>query len=287
MKDWIKILMELNKVRITFAVTLTTMAGYILAKDGIDTGIIMPTIGIFILACGSAVLNHIQDRDKDAIMERTSNRPIPSGKITTLGASLIAVFEIIVGSTLIYYGSDFLALQLGILALIWYNGIYTPLKRKTAFAVVPGSVIGAIPPLVGWVAAGGQLSDPKAMILGMFFFMWQVPHFWLLMLKFGKEYEKAGFKSITSKINNQQIKNYTFLWTVASAISAIMVASSGLISMVIFKIIIVVASFWLIWVFSKLILPKTKDFNPFHYFMRINYFVLIMILVLSIEPLLN
>jgi protoheme IX farnesyltransferase len=287
MKDWIIILLELNKVRITFAVTLTTMAGYILALNGIDTGIIMPTIGIFILACGSAVLNHIQDRDKDAIMERTSKRPIPSGKITTLGASVIAVVEIIIGSALIYYGSGFLALQLGILALIWYNGIYTPLKRKTAFAVVPGSVIGAIPPLVGWVAAGGELSDPKAMVLGMFFFMWQVPHFWLLMLKFGKEYEKAGFKSITSKINNQQIKNYTFLWTVASAISAIMVATSGLISMVIFKIIIVIASFWLIWVFSKLILPKTKEFNPFHYFMRINYFVLIMILVLSIEPLLN
>lgn len=287
MKDWIKILLELNKVRITFAVTLTTMAGYILAMDGIDTGIIMPTVGIFILACGSAVLNHIQDRDKDAIMNRTSNRPIPSGKITTLGASVIAVVEIIIGSALIYYGSGFLALQLGILALIWYNGIYTPLKRKTAFAVVPGSVIGAIPPLVGWVAAGGLLSDPRAMVLGMFFFMWQVPHFWLLMLKFGEEYEKAGFKSITSKISSQQIKNYTFLWTVASAISAIMVAASGLISMVIFKIIIVIASFWLIWVFSKLILPKTKEFNPFHYFMRINYFVLIMILVLSIEPLLN
>ncbi len=279
--------MELNKVRITVAVTLTTMAGYILAKNGIDTGIILPTLGIFILACGSAVLNHIQDHDKDALMKRTSNRPIPSGKISTLGASIIAITEIVAGSVLLYYGSGFLALQLGLLALIWYNGIYTPLKRKTAFAVIPGSVIGAIPPLVGWVAAGGLLSDPKAMVLGMFFFMWQVPHFWLLMLKYGKEYEAAGFKSITSLISKQQVKNSTFLWTVATAVSAIMVATSGLISLMVFKILIVVASFWLIAVFSKLILPKTKEFNPFHYFMRINYFVLIMILILSIEPLLN
>lgn len=287
MKDKIKILMELNKVRITIAVTLTTMAGYILSKEGIDTGVIMPTLGIFILACGSAVLNHIQDSDKDGLMTRTSKRPIPSGRISVLGASIIAVVEIIIGSLLIYYGSGFLALQLGILALIWYNGIYTPLKRKTAFAVIPGSVIGAIPPLVGWVAAGGSLADPKAMVLGMFFFMWQVPHFWLLMLKYGKEYDAAGFPSITSQIGDQQLKNSTFLWTVASAVSAIMVATSGLITMLFFKIIIVIASFWLIWVFSKLILGRDKDFNPFHYFMRINYFVLIMILVLSIEPLIK
>ena len=284
---YFKILLELNKVRITIAVTLTTVAGYILAKNGIDTGIILPTLGIFILACGSAVLNHIQDHDKDALMTRTSDRPIPSGKISTLGASIIAITEIVAGSVLLYYGSGFLALQLGLLALIWYNGIYTPLKRKTAFAVIPGSVIGAIPPLVGWVAAGGLLSDPKAMVLGMFFFMWQVPHFWLLMLKYGEEYEAAGFKSITSLISKQQVKNSTFLWTVATAVSAIMVATSGLISLMVFKILIVVASFWLIAVFSKLILPKTKEFNPFHYFMRINYFVLIMILILSIEPLLN
>lgn len=287
MKKWILILLELNKVRITIAVTLTTIAGYILAKGAIDSGIILPVLGIFILACGSAAINHIQDSDKDAIMERTSKRPIPSGELSLTMAWFIALIEITVGAYLIYYGSGFLAMQLGILALIWYNGIYTPLKRKTAFAVIPGSVIGAIPPLVGWVAAGGSLADPKAVVLGLFFFMWQVPHFWLLMLKYGEEYNKAGFPSITSKISTQQVKNSTFLWTVATAVSALMVAMSGLISLMIFKVLILVASVWLIVVFSKLLRKQTRDFNPFYYFMRINYFVLIMILVLSIEPLIN
>lgn len=285
MKKWFKIIMELNKVRITIAVTLTTIAGYILAKGTFDTGMILPVLGIFILACGSAALNHIQDRDKDAIMPRTSNRPIPSGDLSTSMALLIGLSEIIVGSILLYIGSGFLAMQLGILALIWYNGIYTPLKRKTAFAVIPGSIIGAIPPLVGWVAAGGSIADPKAMVLGLFFFMWQVPHFWLLMLKYGEEYNKAGFPSITSKISKQQVKNSTFLWTVATAVSALMVAMSGLISLLIFKVLILAASIWLIVVFSRLLQPKTQDFNPFYYFMRINYFVLVMILVMSIAPL--
>ncbi len=287
MKKWTSIILELNKVRITVAVTLTTIAGYILAKGTVDMGMILPVLGIFVLACGSAALNHIQDRDKDAIMERTSKRPIPSGDLSTNAALLIGLTEIILGSALLYYGSGFLAMQLGLLALIWYNGIYTPLKRKTAFAVIPGSIIGAIPPLVGWVAAGGSLADPKAMVLGLFFFMWQVPHFWLLMLKYGEEYEKAGFPSITSKISKQQVKNSTFLWTVATAISALMVAMSGLISLLVFKILILVASVWLISVFSKLLVKQKVEFNPFYYFMRINYFVLIMIVVLSIEPLIN
>ena len=68
-------------------------------------------------------------------------------------------------------------------ALIWYNGIYTPLKRKTAFAVVPGSVIGAIPPMVGYVAAGGSALDPQILAFAFFMFMWQIPHFWLLIMK--------------------------------------------------------------------------------------------------------
>lgn len=287
MRKWINILIELNKVRITIAVTFTTIAGYILAKGSIDQSIILPVLGIFILACGSSALNHVQDRDKDALMPRTSKRPIPSGEISTSFALTIGLIEVIIGALLIFFGSGFLALQLGLLALIWYNGIYTPLKRRTAFAVIPGSIIGAIPPLVGWVAGGGSLLNPEAMVLALFFFIWQVPHFWLLMLKYGDEYKKAGLPSVTSKISKQQVKNSTFLWTMATAVSALMVAMSGLISLLIFKVLILIASIWLIVVFSKLIIVKNQEFNPFYYFMRINYFVLIMILIFSIEPLIH
>jgi len=262
-KSAIRLLIELNKVKITFAVTLTTIAGYVLAKNAFDAGLVLPVLGIFILACGSAALNHYQDRDKDALMKRTVNRPIPSGKISPNMVLFVAISEIAVGTYIIYLGSNFLAAQLGLLALIWYNGIYTPLKRKTAFAVVPGSIIGAIPPMVGWVAGGGQLSDPRLFILAFFFFIWQVPHFWLLMLKYGKEYEEAGYPSITSMISKQQIKNATFMWTAATAVTALMIPVSGLMSTVFFKITIVLASIWLIIVFARLLSSKKEDFNPF------------------------
>ena len=287
MMDNIKLLLEINKVKITIFVMFTTMAGYLLAGHSFDSGIVLPTIGIFILACGSAALNHYQDKDKDGLMERTKNRPIPSGKISPMAVLVISFSEILLGTYLIYIGSNFLAAQLGLLAMIWYNFIYTPLKRKTAFAVIPGSVIGALPPMVGWVAAGGALSDPNLMILAFFFFIWQVPHFWLLMLKYGKEYEAAGYPSITAMISKEQIKRATFMWTAATAVTALMIITSGLISTLFFKISVLVAAIWLIVVFSKLLRSTVEEFNPFYYFMRINYFVLIMILAMSIDPLLG
>jgi len=283
--DKLKLLLEINKVRITFAVTLTMLAGYALAKNAIDTDVILPMLGIFILACGATALNHYQDKDRDALMERTRKRPIPSGKISGNKVLIISFAEIILGTYLIYLGSGFLAAQLGLLALIWYNAIYTPLKRKTAVAVIPGSIIGSIPPMVGWVAGGGSLTDPRLLILAFFFFVWQVPHFWLLMLNYGKEYEKAGYPSITAKISKQQIKNATFVWTAATAIAALMLPVYGLVTTLFFKMIIIIAAVWLVAVFAPLLQSKKQDFNPFYYFMRINYFVLVMIISLSIDPL--
>jgi len=278
-----KIILELSKVRITSAVALTTITGYVLASGQFDIKMILPTIGIFILACGSAALNHYQECDKDNLMERTKNRPIPSGKITAISALLYSATLIIIGSVLIYIGSGFLAMQLGLLALIWYNGIYTPLKKKTAFAVIPGAIIGAIPPLVGWVAGGGRLTDPEALIIAFFFFIWQVPHFWLLLLKYGKEYEDAGYPSITSIYSSKQIKYTTFIWTMATAITALMLPAFGIVNSALFSIGTLAVSTWLIFIFSRLLRLKDEKFNPRGYFMKINYFVLIMIIFLSLD----
>ena len=282
-KSFINTLLELSKVRITFAVSLTTITGYVLASGKFDTGLILPTLGIFLLACGSSALNHYQERDKDAQMERTKNRPIPSGRISETGALIFALTLSVLGSVLIYLGSGMLALQLGLLALIWYNAIYTPLKKKTAFAVVPGSVIGALPPLVGWVSGGGSLADPRALIIAFFFFIWQVPHFWLLLLKYGKEYEKAGYPSLTSIYSEKQIKYTTFIWTMATAVTALMLPVFGIVNTLVFSIATLLVSGWLIYQFVRLLKPNDESFVPGVYFMKINYFVLFMIIFLSVD----
>jgi heme o synthase len=276
-------LLELSKVKITFAVALTTITGYLLGGGTLDAGLVLPTVGIFLLACGSSAINHFQERVQDAKMERTKNRPIPSGRISPAGALVVAFMLSATGAALLYFGSGMLAMQLGILALIWYNGIYTPLKKKTAFAVVPGAVIGSIPPLVGWVAAGGQLTDPRAFIMAFFFFIWQVPHFWLLMLKFGEEYTKAGFPSITSVYSSRQIRNITFIWILATAISALMLPAFNVTESWIVMAGLLISSIWLVSQFTRLISVKDLPFSPIRYFMKINYFVLAVIIFLSLD----
>ena len=283
MNNTVKVFLELSKVKITFAVALTTVTGYFLAGGDIDSGLFIPTIGIFLLACGSSAINHYQEREQDLMMERTRQRPIPSGRISPSGALLFAFLLVVAGSYILYLGSGFLGMQLGLLALIWYNIIYTPLKKRTAFAVVPGAVIGSIPPLVGWVAAGGNLNDPRALFMAFFFFIWQVPHFWLLMLKYGEEYTKAGFPSITKIYSSRQIKNITFIWILATAVSTLMLPAFNVVESWVVMAGLLISSIWLIGQFTRLLSVRDLPFSPIKYFMKINYFVLAVIIFLSLD----
>jgi len=146
-------------------------------------------------------------------------------------------------------------------------------------------VIGALPPLVGWVSAGGSLADPRALIIAFFFFIWQVPHFWLLLLKYGKEYEKAGYPSLTSIYSEKQIKYTTFIWTMATGVTALMLPVFGIINSLFFSIATLLVTAWLIFLFIRLLRVNDEKFNPGFYFMKINYFVLFMIIFLSVDSL--
>lgn len=285
-RDALGLLAELNKLRITIIVTLTTLAGYTLASGVIDTHAILPLIGIFILACGSAALNQFQERDIDALMQRTVNRPIPSGRIKASTAAIIAITEILAGTWVVYIGSNAETAFLAFLAFVWYNLIYTPLKRITAFAVIPGSVIGSIPPMVGWLAGGGSWSDPGLYIMAFFFFISQVPHFWLLAMKYGDDYHQAGFPVITKIFNNKQLNRVTFVWIVATALNILMLVFAGMYQTLAFEIIVIVAAVLLVVGFLKLLNNAEQKFDPFRYFMRLNMFLLVIILSMIIDPLL-
>ncbi len=127
------------------------------------------------------------------------------------------------------------------------------------------------------------MASPEVVILAFFFFIWQVPHFWLLLLKYGKEYETAGFPSLTSIYTETQIKHITFVWTLATAIAALMIAAFGIINSSSGKIALLLATVWLIIGFAGLIFKKNEVFKPFKYFMKINYFVLIVMLLLTVD----
>ena len=194
----------------------------VLASGEISTAMLWPVAGIFLLACGASAYNQYQEWPYDEKMERTRRRPIPSRRISPAEGVRIALIGIAGGFVILMYEANWICLLLGLMNLIWYNGIYTWLKRKTAFAVVPGALTGVIPVLMGWSAMDGKLADPEVLFLAFFIFIWQMPHFWMLTLKYGHEYRKAGFPVLNDIFSDIWIKALVMIWMVASSGTSIL-----------------------------------------------------------------
>lgn len=209
---------EIVKLRITVLVSLTTALGYFAGTNKLTLGFIFPVAGIFLLACSSAALNHYQERSIDVLMERTKSRPIPAGKISGVNVLLISLLLLLLGSLVLIFKTNLTTLLVGLVTFYWYNGIYTPLKKKFSLAIIPGSLVGALPPLAGWTAAGGNIFDIKILYIAIYFFIWQIPHFWLLLLVYSKDFEKGGFPVITNKIKNRSIVVITFVMLIVTVL---------------------------------------------------------------------
>mgnify|MGYP001818292447 FL=1 len=217
MKPWL----ELLKLRITIASTVTTVVGYAMARGTLDSPLVLVAGGIFLQACGAAALNQVQDATVDGKMARTATRPIPSGRIPRWAALVYSLALLGLGSIVLGQVSWTAAL-LGLAAAAVYNGVYTPMKRVSPFAALPGSLIGALPPVVGWVAAGGYLGDPTIHLVAFFFFLWQIPHFWLLLLYYEQDYQDGGMPSLFDRFDRRQIARLTFLWIAAVCVAALL-----------------------------------------------------------------
>ena len=285
MKNQVKILLELSKFRITSFVSLTTGFGFIAAAGVLSFSLIPVLIGVLLIACGSASLNHFQERKTDALMERTKFRPIPSGRISTINTLIFSSILIISGSIVLYLSGGIIASLIALSNLIWYNVVYTILKRKSAFAIIPGSLVGAIPPAVGWVSGGGLLTDPQLFIICFFFFIWQIPHFWLLLLVFDEDYQKAGFPTLTQIFDKNQLIRITFMWIIATGVTAILIPLFGLVKQDLINIALFVSGVWLTWNAFKL-LSKTDNNLIFTFaFRSINLFVLTVVTLVSLDKL--
>lgn len=173
--------------------------------------------GVFVLSSGTSVINQVQECKRDALMQRTCRRPIPQGTVSRRRAAVLGC-ALIIGGTVILSQNGWMPTLLGILNVGFYNLIYTPLKTRTWLAIIPGAVVGAVPPLIGWTSAGLYVFHPHALFLSIFVFLWQMPHFWLLMIQYGKEYESAGFRSISAIMDNTRIKTVIFFWAVGTSL---------------------------------------------------------------------
>jgi protoheme IX farnesyltransferase len=281
MIKWINILLELTKFRISLFSTLSTFSGFILARWGLSSDMIFPIVGVFLLASGSCAMNQYQERGNDHLMERTQGRPIPSKKMSPSTALKISIGLLLFGSIFLYIGTHWSALGFGLLAVFWYNGVYTSLKRKSAFAAIPGALVGTMPPVIGWISGKGFFSlDPQILAVSFFFFIWQVPHFWLLLLNVGRDYEKAGLPSLTRIFTSAQLSRITFVWVFAAAAACMMIPLFGIVESHAIWVGLLVAAFWLMWKSLRLLTPSSCKFHLSLTFRAINsYAVLVMILI--------
>ena len=287
MQRYLKIFFDLSKGRIALLAALSSATGYILAADSVSLAIVFPTVGLFLLACGSSALNQHQERDIDSLMKRTKGRPIPSGRLTPPQALVIALLSMLSGSLILLVGSNVVALSLGLFAAFWYNAIYTPLKKRSPFAAIPGALVGAIPPAVGWAAAGGSPFDPKILALCFFFFVWQVPHFWLLLLTYGKDYEEAGLPSLTSIFTAGQLSKITFVWILATAVTCLLIPLFGTVRTTLTNLALLGLTLWLVWGAMRFFRARGEEPSFRCAFREINIYALAVISLLSLDKVIN
>ena len=190
-----KVFLALTKARLSFSVVFSTIAGYLIAVESIDfSEIILLLIGGYCMVGASNSFNQIIEKDKDALMDRTKSRPIPTKKITTSNAFLISISLTLVGLFILFTINLKTAL-LAAFSIFIYTCIYTPLKPITPLSVFVGAIPGAIPFMLGWIAATDDFGiEPGTLFMIQFF--WQFPHFWALGWMLDDDYKKAGFNML-------------------------------------------------------------------------------------------
>ncbi|MEY2410694.1 MAG: heme o synthase [Verrucomicrobiota bacterium] len=198
-KSAFAVLCELVKARLTFLVVLTTLVGFQMGTRGsIDWWLMLRALaGTTLLACGAAALNQLWEREHDARMRRTESRPLPSRRMTPQTVLIFGGACSVAGLVYLAVAVNLLTALLGAATLVSYVFIYTPLKRITWLNTAVGAVPGALPPLMGWTAARGELSIEGWSLFAILFF-WQIPHFFAIAWLYREEYEKAGFVMLPS-----------------------------------------------------------------------------------------
>jgi heme o synthase len=190
LKDW----WDLTKPRMNVVVLATTVAGYYLAtREPVEWTRLIPTlVGTALAAAGASVLNQVMERDFDALMPRTADRPLPAGRIRPVEARVFGLLLAVAGISVLAINVNALTAWLGVITLVTYLLIYTPAKRYTTLCTLFGAVPGAIPVMMGFTAASGKITA-TALALFLLLFVWQIPHFLAIAILYRDDYAKGGF----------------------------------------------------------------------------------------------
>jgi protoheme IX farnesyltransferase len=229
-------LAEMAKPGITLMVVLTAGLGFLLAGGEKFSFVLLvyTLLGTGLVSAGASVLNHVIEREPDALMQRTANRPLPAGRMDPDTALFFGVAVGVAGLVELALAVNLLTALLGAVALAGYVFVYTPLKRVSSLATIVGAVPGAIPPMMGWSAVRGQL-DPAAWVLFGILFFWQMPHFLAIAWLCREDYARGGFPMLTvSDTDGSRTARQVILYGVALIPVSLLPSVLGLMGTVYF-----------------------------------------------------
>lgn len=256
----------LLRFRLTLLVALSAWVGSLLA--GHPGGNLGVACSVALLCAGCGVLNQVQERDLDARMQRTAERPLASGRLRPRGGLLLALGFLGVGLTgLGVVGA--VPFLLGAVAVFWYNGVYTPLKRRTALAVLPGAFCGAFPPLIGWTAAGSPPGHYVIVLLCGLLVLWQIPHFLLFVSRHRQDYLQAGLPVFSANIPAVHLRRILILWLAAVSIAALLLPAFGLLRQSLLQVLVTLCAVGLLVAAWRL--GRRADWGGL--FLRLNLFM--------------
>ena len=270
---------ELTKVRLAISVVFSSLAGYFLAAENpsiID--VVLLAFGGYFMVGASNAFNQILEKDLDALMDRTKNRPLPSGRMSVKTASIIATILTLLG-LLVLFTINLRTAFFGGISIFLYVCVYTPLKTKTPLAVFVGAFPGAIPFMLGWVAYSNHFGIEPG-VLFMIQFFWQFPHFWAIGWMLDKDYKRAGFKMLpTGKADTAtafQIVFYTLWMILVSVLPATSYTGSFDLS-ISGAVIVVILGFIMLFFALELMVQKTIIAAKKLMFSSVGYITLIQI----------
>ena len=281
--------LDLVKFRISLAATFSAVAVCALAGQGFGPRAVPLGLGVFFLACGACALNESAERDRDRLMRRTQGRPIPSGRMSPARAWLAAGVLLSAGLALIFWVCGAAGGLLGAAAVAWYDGVYVRLKSTTPFAAVPGALVGAVPPALGWAAGGGAWRDSRLLAICLFFILWQVPHFWLLVPGYREDLDRAGLPSLAKILGEPRLARLTAVWMSVAAAAGLLLPAFGVLHSAAGFLCLAAAAAWLVRHAAVLLRGTAGGAGaPFQAaFVRLNIFVLAATGLIASDPFLS
>ena len=273
---------RLSRLGLSMAIALSSFTGALFYSHSLTAAAVYSFIGVFLLSSAASTLNQYQERDLDKLMSRTRTRPIPTGQISPKDALLLALILTALGASILYWETSFIPMILGLFNMAWYNLVYTPLKRRTSFALLAGSVNGAIPPMIGWTAAGGQVTDWQIVLIASFMFIWQIPHFWLLSIRYAEDYRLGKIPSFNLLADKSLVNPILFIWVLCTALCTMLFPLLGLITSPKLAIALMLIDISVISYFAMIVFNK-KIFKPRAAFLVLTGFQTIIFILLIFE----